>query len=326
MSTIFDAYVGVVDEVTYATEVAPTKFLEFTKESLAGVYERIESAALRSGTNVDRADRFVPNPKGASGDIEVEVANMNFAFWLKYMLGTVTPTGTTPKTYAGTVGTLKGKSFTAQVNRVDANGNDNIFTYGGGKVDSWELSNAVDGLLMLNVSCDFARETIGAGTGAFAKATPTFPANAVLLSFIGATVTVGGSAFDVTAASVKGDNGLKTDRYGIRATGTTKNEPLEADQREYTATFNAEFQNVAHAQRVAALTAAGVTASVTLKWQTPDTLHSVQVDLPALRFDEGAINVDGKGLLDQQITAKALTPAAGGSPVTITVITPDTTA
>jgi hypothetical protein len=224
------------------------------------------------------------------------------------------------------VGTLKGKSFTAQFNRVDAGAGDNVFTYEGGKVDSWELSCAVDGLLTANLSMDFAKETIGAGAGVYAKATPTYPTSLVLLSFVGATVTIGGSAFDVTSASVKGDNGLKTDRYGIRATGTTKNEPLEADMREFTASFNAEFQSVAHAQRVAAATAAGALASVTLKWQTPDTLHSVQVDLPALRFDEGAVNIDGPGILDQAINCKALTPAAGGSPVTITVVTPDATA
>lgn len=327
MSTIFDGYAGFADEVSYATGVAVAKFSEFTKESVAGKYERIESNALRSGANVDRADRFVPNPKGATGDFETEVINQGYAFWLKHMLGTVVKTGASaPFTHTGTVGTLKGKSFTAQFNRVDANGNDNIFTYEGGKVTAWELSNATDGLLMCSLSMDFAKETIGAGAGVYAKQTVTYPTNGVLLSFVNATITVAGSAFDITSASVKGENGLKTDRYGLRTAGTTKNEPLEAEKRNFSATLAAEFQSVAHAQRVASATAAGALAVVSLKWQTPDAAHTVQVDLPALRFDEGAINIDGPNILTQTITAKALAPAAGGSPVTITVVTPDATA
>lgn len=326
MSTIFDSYAGFVDEVTYGTAVAPSKFLEFTKETVTGKYERIESQAIRSGANVLRSDRFVPNPKGAAGDLETEVLNQNFAFWLKHMLGTVTPTGTSPKTYAATVGPLKGKSFTAQFNRVDANGNDNIFTYEGGKVASWELSNAVDGLLMLNLTMDFEAETIGAGAGAYAKATPTFPTNGILLSFVGGTVTVGGSALDVKNVSVKGDNGLKTDRFGIRTTGTNKLEPIEDAFRKYEIALGTEFQSVAQAQRVAATTASGALAAVTMKWQTPDTLNSVQIDIPAMRFDEGAINVSGPGVIEQNLTGVGLAPAAGGSPITITVITPDATA
>lgn len=327
MATIFDGYFGAVDEVTYAVGVAVTKFYELTKESINGKYDRIESAGLRNGTFVARADRFVPNPKGAAGDMESEVINQGYAYWLKHMLGTVTKTGASaPFTYAGVVGPLKGKSFTAQVDRVDSTGNDNVYTYEGGKVASWELHNAVDGLLILNLSFDFAKETIGAGAGAYAKATVTYPVTGVLLSFIGATVTVGGTAFDAKDVSVKCDNGLKTDRYGIRAAGTTKLEPLEDSLRNIDVTFNGEFQSIAHEQRVASLTAAGVQAVVSMKWATPDTLHSLQIDLPAVRFDDATVNIGGQGMLDQKMTGKGLTPATGGSPITVTAITPDATA
>jgi len=326
MATIFDGYFGAVDEVAYGTGLPVTKFYELTKESINGKYERIESAGLRNGTYAARADRFVPNPKGAAGDMESEVINQGYAFWLKHMLGTVTPTGTSPKTYAATVGPLKGKSFTAQANRVDSTGLDNVYTYEGGKVASWELSNAVDGLLMLALTFDFAKETIGAGAGAYAKATVVYPTTGVLLSFVGATVTVGGTPFDAKDVSVKCDNGLKVDRYGIRANGTTKLEPLEDALRNVEVSFNGEFQSVAHEQRVASLTASGVLAVVSMKWQTPDTLHSVQVDVPACRFDDATVNIGGQGMLEQKMTGTGLTPAAGGSPVTVTIITPDATA
>lgn len=324
MSTVFDAYAAFSDETTYGTGVAVTKAYEFTQESVSGVYERIESAALRSGTNVLRADRFVPNPKGASGGLTTEVLNQGLTFWLKYMLGTVTKTGAAaPFTQTATVGPLKGKSFTAQFNRVDNTGADNIFTYEGGKVASWELSNDVDGLLMLALDMDFAKETVGAGAGVYAKATPTFPTSGVLLSYVGGTVTIGGTAFDARKVGVKVDNGLKVDRYGIRTGGTVKAEPTEDKARKIELSLDSDFASTAQIQRVASATAAGALATFSAKWQTPDGVHSVQLDIPALRFDTAPVNVGGEGALTQAITGAGLTPAAGGSPITLTVITPD---
>jgi len=317
MATIHDAYFGVADESTYGTAVAPTKFFEFTDEGIEGKYERIDSEAIRAGTRVLRSDRFAPNPKGAEGDVKMEVLSGGFDFWLKHMMGTVTagaPSGGFT-TYTATLGDLNGKSFTAQVGRVDNTGAKIPFTYQGGKVKEWELANAVDELLNLTVTCDFAKETIGEGTGAYALAVPTFVPNTKLFSFGGGTVTVGGSNFDISDFSLKATNGLKDDRYFIRSSGM-KAEPLESELRKYEWSIKGEFSGTAHANRVAAAIASGAVANITVLWDGPDG-SQVKVEMPFARFDEGPVTVGGMEVVEHDLSGIALTDGTA-SPVTIT--------
>ncbi|MEU9975090.1 phage tail tube protein [Streptomyces sp. NPDC051014] len=317
MATIHDSYFGAADETTYGTAVASSKFFEFTDEGIEGKYERIESEAIRAGTRVLRADRFTPNAKGAEGDVKMEVLSGGFDFWLKHMLGTVSsgaPSGGFT-TYTATLGDLNGKSFTAQVGRVDNTGTKTPFTYEGGKVKEWELSNAVDELLKLSLTMDFAKETIGAGTGAYALGTPTFVPNTKLFSFNGGTVTVGGSSFEINDFSLKASNGLKDDRYFIRS-GGKKSEPLESDLRKFEWSIKGEFNGTAQIQRVASALAAGAVAQITVTWDGPDG-SQFKVDMPFARFDEGPVSVGGFEVVSQDLSGIALTDGTA-SPVTLT--------
>ncbi|MFD3464803.1 phage tail tube protein [Streptomyces sp. NPDC058682] len=317
MPTIHDSYFGAVDEITYGTAVLPTKFFEFTDESIEGKYERIDSEAIRSGSRVLRSDRFATNPKGAEGDVKMEVISSGFEFWLKHMLGGISsgaPTGGFI-THTATLGDLNGKSFTAQVGRVDNTGTKIPFTYEGGKVKEWELSNAVDELLKLSVGLDFAKESIGAGTGAYVAATPTYIANTKLFSFGGGTVTVSGTSFDISDFSLKANNGLKDDRYFIRNTGK-KSEPLESELRKYEWSLKAEFGGTTQMNRVASAIASGAVADITVLWDGPDGAQ-FKVQMPFARFDEGPVNVGGLEVVEQDLSGIALTDGTA-SPVTIT--------
>ena len=317
MPTIFDQYFGVADESTYGTAVAPTKFYAFESEGIEGTYERIDSEAIRAGTRVLRSDRFAVNPKGAEGDVTLEVVSGGFDFWLKHMMGAVSSTGPTDgfTTYTATLGDLNGKSFTAQVGRVDNTGALTPFTYEGGKVKEWELSNAVDEVLKLTLTMDFAKETIGAGTGAYATATPSYEANTKLFSFNSGTVTVGGSSFDVSDFSLKANNGLKDDRYFIRSSGK-KGEPLESELREYEWSLKGEFSGTAQINRVASAVASGAVAEISILWDGPDG-SQFKVEMPFARFDEGPVTAGGFEIVEQELTGKALTDGTA-SPVTIT--------
>jgi hypothetical protein len=317
MATIFDQYVGASDEVTYGTAVAASKFFEFESEGIEGKYERIDSGSIRAGTRVLRSDRFAVNPKGAEGDLKLEVKSGGYDFWLKHMLGGLqvgTPAGGFT-TYTATLGDLNGKSFTAQVGRVDNTGTLTPFTYEGGKVKEWELSNQVDELLKLSLTMDFAKETIGAGTGAYAASTPTYVANTRLFSFNSGTVTVGGSSFDISDFSLKATSGLKDDRYFIRNTGK-KSEPLESDLRKYEWSLKGEFAGTTHINRVAAAIASGAVAQITVLWDGPDN-SQFKVDMPFSRFDQGPVTAGGFEVVGQDLSGMALTDGTA-SPVTIT--------
>lgn len=317
MATIFDQYFGAADETIYGTAVAPNKFFAFESEGIEGKYERIDSAAIRAGSRVLRSDRFAVNPKGAEGDLKLEVLSGGYDFWLKHMMGGFTagaPAGGFT-TYTATLGDLNGKSFTAQVGRVDNTGALTPFTYEGGKVKDWELSNQVDELLKLSLSMDFAKETIGAGSGAYAVSTPTYVPNTKLFSFAGGVVTVAGASFDISDFSLKATSGLKDDRYFIRSTGK-KSEPLEADLRKYEWSLKGEFGGTAQINRVAAAVASGAVADITVLWDGPDA-SQFKVQMPFARFDEGPVTAGGFEVNGQDLGGLALTDGTA-SPVTIT--------
>lgn len=322
MSSVHDAFVGVAEEVTYGTAVAPSRFYEFVSEGLKGVYERVESEGVRAGTKVLRSDRFVPVAKGAEGDLKLEVFDAGFGLLLKHMLGAVSTTGAGPYVHTATVGDLAGKALTVQAARAAVDGTLHPFTYEGGKVKEWELSNAVDGVLSLSLDMDFEKETIGAGAGAYALATPTYPADAKLLTFVGGVVQIAGADFAVTDASVKGSNGLKVDRFFL---GNSKKEPREEGLREYGFELKGEFESLAHIQRVASATAAGAVATVTLTWASPTAGNELAVTIEAGRFDEGAVNAEGATLIEQTLSGKALFDGTN-SPVTIAYTSGDASA
>ncbi len=311
MSTVHDQFVGAADEVTYATPVAPTNFYEFLTDGVSGAYERIESEAIRGP--VLRADRFAPNPKGAAGDLEVEVLDKGFDFWLKHMFGdSVTVTGVT----TAVPGSLSGKSFTYQAGRL-ATATDALipFVYSGGKVASWELSAEVDGIVKAKLTVDAAKETID-GTGASALASPTYPAGSQLMTFIGGSLTVDSTALPISSFSVTGNNGLKVDRYAMRGSdSTTKREPKEEAMKEYGFTFGAEFEDKSMSNRVAAALAAGTLGDVALSFNSPQG-GTLTISIPAGRFDEGNVNA-ARELTSQELTGKALEPTSGDA---ITVV------
>lgn len=315
MGSIHDAFVGAADEVTYGTVVAPTEFFEFNEEDVSGVYERIESEGLRAGTKVLRSDRWVPNPKGAEGGITMEVVDKGFDFWLNHMLGAVSAGAVASgvKPYTGTIGEINGKSFSLQIARPASDGTNHPFTYGGCKVAEWELLSAVDGVLQLAVTVDAASESVPDGTeaGVYALAVPAYPADAKLLTFVGGTVEIGGTAFAVTETKVACNNGLKVDRYAMRgAQSTSKREPKEEAMRELTFELTGEFEGTEHSQRVAAAIAADAMATISLLWEgvavAGGGVPSLQVTVPVSRFDEAPANVGGSELIEQALTGKIL--------------------
>lgn len=318
MASVHDQFVGLGEEVTYGTLIAPTKFYEFATESINGKYDRIESAAVRAGTRALRTDRWTPNPKGADGALKLEVLDKGFDTILKHILGKETAgtpvTGFQTNTYE--LGSLAGKSLSVQVGRVDNTGTLTPFHYRGGKLKSWELANAVDGILSLNLDTDFAAEIIGAGTGPQALAVPNYITGSQLFTFVGGVANVGGVDFAVSDVSIKGDNGLKIDRYALRGVnGTSKREPLEEGLRAYTFDLKAEFEGVTHINRAAAAVAASAQAVVILTWDSPQG-GELKVTMPFARFDDGPVNADGLKVIEQSLTGKALTDGVA-SPVKV---------
>ena len=323
---LLDHQLGVVNEVTYGTPVTVARFFEFNSEGIEDQIMRTEGDPLRVGTLVKRNDRFTPWYGGAAGPVQLDVMTKGFGYLLQHMLGAVATTGpaeTVVYTHTGTVADTFGKSLTVQLNRpFSPAGTNQPFTYAGGKVTEWTLSNSVDANLVLDLGLDFA--SVDTSTG---LAAASYPAGMENFTWAGGTLTIGGSAFDITEISIKGSNGLATDRRNIRA-NTAKKEPT-AGRREIEFSCSADFDSLTQRNRAVANTRAGALAAIVAKWVGPTLLGStiyptVEVTIPAGRFDGWKGAIPGPEAIKQELSGVGLYDGSA-SPVTIAYKTADAT-
>ena len=323
-----DHQIGFSDESVYGSPVVPvTRFFEYESESIGESEGRTEGDPLRVGSAFIRNDRFTPYFSGASGTVQFAVMTKGFGYFLKHMLGAVATTGpaeTTVYTHTGTEGTLYGKSFTCQVNRpFHPSGTNQAFTYEGGKITEWTLSNSVDGNLLLDLNLDF--EQVATAT---ALATASYPASMENFSWVGGTVSIGGSAYDVTEFGLTVNNGLNVDRRAIRS-NADKKEPTSA-RREATFTLTADFDSLTHRNRAHATTRAGALASLSATWRGPTLLGSTiypefTVTATGARFDQWQGATGGPDAIEQELSG-VIRYDGTTSPVTVVYKSADVTA
>jgi hypothetical protein len=322
-----DHQMGVGDEVTYGTAVTVSRFFEYESENIAETYGRTEGDPLRVGSGFIRSDRFTPYPGGAAGTIQMSVLTKGFGYWLKHMMGAVATTGpaeTVVYTHTGTESSLVGDSFTCQVNRpFHPSGTNQAFTYSGGKIAKWTLSNSVDGNLLLDLDVDFQKYDT-----AVALATASYPTDMEPFSWVGGFVTIGGSNYDVTEFSLEVDNGYDVDRRQIRA-NALKKEPTSS-RRSGSFSLSADFDSLTNRNRAASDTRAGALAAVTGVWRGPTLLGTTiypefSVSVAAARFDEWSGATEGTDAISQELSGVVRYDGTT-SPVVVTVKNADTTA
>jgi hypothetical protein len=319
LKTGLNAQVGFVAETTYGTGVTPTRFVEFTSESINKNQTRIESSGIRAGKFVQRIDRWSNSTVGAAGDVSFEISTQGFGLLFKWMLGTSTQTadGTGFK-HSYTWGDLDGLAFTTQVGRPStAAGVVQPFTYTGCKVTSWTLSQALTDQLMLSLSLDAQNETT-----ATALATASYSAsNDFILSYQQGAATVGGSSVSISQFSLTGNNNLKTDRLFIGAT-TTKKEPVRNAFLDITGQMTLEFEDLTQYNRFTGAVP-GTAVAITATWDTGITYdtgknYRLILTMPNCRIDGSTPNVANQDMLTYTLPFRVMTDAANSvSPVTL---------
>lgn len=112
------AQIGIAAESTYGTYVAPTRFVEFTKESLVLKKTTAQSMGIAAGRLMALSSRRVVTQREVSGSLEMEVTNKKMGLLLQALMGTtVTPAqqeSTTAYLQTHTLADVFGKSLSIQ--------------------------------------------------------------------------------------------------------------------------------------------------------------------------------------------------------------------
>jgi len=304
---------GLAEEVTYGTYVAPTRFTEFNTESLHLERERIESAGIRAGRRI--LHRWAQGIQRVNGDIELELAPQGMALIWKHILGANVDSGTGPYTHTITPGDLTGKSLSIQIGRPTISGTVQAFSYLGCKIAQAELDLKTNDWAMLKLSIYGAHEDTSQTLG-----TASYPATLTPFVFTQGSLTVAGSAFDVISANVSIDNGFAVDRHFIRATTPERpKEPLEAKRRTITGTLTADFVDLTAYNRFVNGTEAAlvVTLNAGAAAQTTITMN--------VRYDGTTPSIGGDELVGQELPFKAVSATSDAAAITVAVLNSDTT-
>jgi hypothetical protein len=224
-----DFRLAIAKESTYATRVAPTRFLSYiTGETIGFERTKISSSALGGG-------RWQAPPiettRGGTGTLSGEVPSAGFGFMLDALHGnTVAPVqqaATTAYLQTHTLDTAPIKTYSVQKQVPPVLTNTLVpLDYVGAMFTNITISWTAGGLLTWSMDADVNDELTGQ-----TLATYVAPAAWVPFGFKGGTVTVGG----VAETNIYGDGSVtigasvRTDAYGLGG-GGTKAKPVETDK------------------------------------------------------------------------------------------------
>jgi tail tube protein len=232
-------------EASYApgSYVAPSKAVEFTKESLAFRKQTAQSAGIAAGRLLDLSARRVLTTADAGGTIEMEVTNKQMGLLLQALMGTtVTPVQQATSTAYLQTHTLAdsfGKSLVIQKGVPLTTGTVTDKTFIGCKVISAEFSCEVGGMLTVSLEIDAkdCDETQTLVVASYPVMSPFhFGQMALKTGTFGSEAALDG----VRKVSVKIERPQATDRY-YAGQGGRKKEPISNDKVKVTGTIEADY-------------------------------------------------------------------------------------
>lgn len=319
------AQIGIAPEVTYGTFVAPTQFIEFTKESLALKKTTAQSAGIAAGRLLPLSSRRVVTQRQASGTLEMEVTTKAMGALFQALMGT----SVAPVQQATTDAYLQshllidtaGKSLTIQKGVPLTTGVVTRKNFIGCKIISAEFSCEVGGMLTASFEIDSkdCEETSVLAVATYPTMSPFhFGQMAVKTGGYGAEVARSG----VRKVSVKIERPMAVERFYAGAAGL-KAEPISNDQVKITGSIEMDYVDTVldllH-------TSDGATS---LLWEfvgaeiAPTYNERFTVKLPAIRFDDAPPTVEGFDVVKPTLSFTGLDD--GTNPTAIEYMSTDAT-
>ncbi|MER5209392.1 phage tail tube protein [Streptomyces sp. NPDC002838] len=293
------AQLGIAAESSYGTFVAPSKFIEFTKESLALKKTTAQSAGIAAGRLLALSSRRVLTRKEVQGSIDMEVTNKAMGLLLQALMGTtVTPVqqgATAAYLQTHTLASVAGKSLTIQKGVPLTSGTVTDKTFLGCKVTSGEFACGMGEMLTSTFEFDGkdCDETQTLAAASYSNMSPFhFGQMALKVGGFGAETALDG----IRKVSVKFERPQDVERFYANQSALKK-EPIENDQVKITGSLETDYT---HTTLDDLHTSDGATSFV---WEFigPEIAspHNevFRVTLPAIKLDEGPPVVDGFGVV-----------------------------
>ncbi|MFJ9020805.1 phage tail tube protein [Streptomyces sp. NPDC102259] len=298
------AQLGIAAETTYGTFVAPAKFIEFTKESLALKKTTAQSAGIAAGRLLPLSSRRVLTRREGAGSIEMEVTNKNMGLLLQALMGTtVTPVqqvATTAYLQTHTLASTAGKSLTIQKGVPLTTGVVTDKTFLGCKITSGEFSCGVGEMLTASFEVD-AKDCDEAQTLATASYSNMSPFNFMQLAVKAGTYSSETALDGIRKVSCKIERPQDVERFYAGQAGLKK-EPVENDQVKISGTLETDYVGTT----LDDLHTSDAATSLVLEFIGPiiasTYAETFRITLPAVRLDEGPPVVDGFGVVKPSFT------------------------
>ncbi|MFB6512117.1 phage tail tube protein [Streptomyces virginiae] len=286
---------GMVAEVTYGTYVAPTRFLEFTKESLVLKKTTEQSAGVAAGRLLALSSRRVLTQQEVTGSIDLEVTNSGMGLLLQALMGTsVTPVQqgvTTAYLQTHTLADSWGKNLTIQKGIPLTTGTVTDKSFLGCKVTSAEFSCESGGMLTSSWEIDgkTCDETQTLATASYPSRSPFhFGQMAVKTGTFASETAHDG----VRKVSVKIERPMANDRFYAGQAGLKK-EPIANGLVKISGTIEMDYVSTTlddlHTSD----------AATSLVWEFVGPLiastyyETFRITLPAIKIDEAPPTIDG---------------------------------
>lgn len=302
------AQLGISAETTYGTFVAPTKFIEFTKEGLQLKKTTAQSAGIAAGRLLALASRRVVTRREVAGSVDIEVTNKGMGVLLQALMGTsVTPVqqGAGPAyLQTHTLADTAGKSLTIQKGVPLTTGTVTDKTYLGCKVTSAEFACETGGMLTGSFEfdgkdCDEGQTLAAASYAAMAPF--HFGQMAVKSGTFGTETALDG----IRKVSCKIERPQEVERFYAGQAGLKK-EPISSDQVKITGSLESDYV----ATTLDDLHTSDAGTSLVWEFVGPNIattfFETFRVTLPVVKLDEGPPVVDGFGVVKPTFNFTAL--------------------
>lgn len=302
------AQLGVAAESSYGAFIAPTKFTEFTKESLVLKKTTAQSNGIAAGRLLALAARRVVTRREAAGSVEMEVSNKGMGLWLQSLMGTtVTPVQqgvTAAYLQTHTLASIAGKSLTIQKGVPLTSGVVTDKTFVGCRITSGEFSCGVGEMLTASFEIDAkdCDETQTLAAASYSAMSPFhFGQMGVKAGAFGAETALDG----IRKFSCKVERPQDTERFYANQSALKK-EPVENDQVKISGSIETDYV----ATTLDDLHTSDGTTSLVWEFIGPviasTYAETFRVTLPAVKLDEGPPSVDGFGVVKPTFSYTAL--------------------